>query len=254
MATYVVTRKRLRQRPEPVATARLGGSLRRVRCHGADIVHVAYHWQSYGRVPGASGRSMPTYQYACTECGHAFEQFQSFSEDSLTECPECAASCASCSTRSAWSSRVPASTATTAAPPTSPPPSRSPRRRPTPSRSQAGVQAGPSREEGRDQVRVEAGAQPATAYPDPFLWRAGLRSPVTRLASTDALARISLAAGDPYAALVLRRRRPARGAADRGRGRRRAAGGRRSGTGHRVGARGRPRPAGRRRARRRRPA
>ena len=32
---------------------------------------------------------MPTYQYACTECGHAFDQFQSFSEDSLTECPEC---------------------------------------------------------------------------------------------------------------------------------------------------------------------
>jgi putative FmdB family regulatory protein len=32
---------------------------------------------------------MPTYQYACTECGHAFDQFQSFSDDSLTECPEC---------------------------------------------------------------------------------------------------------------------------------------------------------------------
>ena len=32
---------------------------------------------------------MPTYQYACTECGHAFEQFQSFSDDSLIECPEC---------------------------------------------------------------------------------------------------------------------------------------------------------------------
>jgi putative FmdB family regulatory protein len=32
---------------------------------------------------------VPTYQYACTECGHAFEQFQSFSEDALTECPEC---------------------------------------------------------------------------------------------------------------------------------------------------------------------
>ncbi len=32
---------------------------------------------------------MPTYQYACTECGHAFEQVQSFSEDALTECPEC---------------------------------------------------------------------------------------------------------------------------------------------------------------------
>ena len=32
---------------------------------------------------------MPTYQYACTECGHAFEQFQSFSEDALTVCPKC---------------------------------------------------------------------------------------------------------------------------------------------------------------------
>ncbi len=32
---------------------------------------------------------MPTYQYACTECGHAFEQVQSFSEDSLTVCPQC---------------------------------------------------------------------------------------------------------------------------------------------------------------------
>ncbi len=32
---------------------------------------------------------MPTYQYACTECGHAFEQFQSFSDDALSTCPEC---------------------------------------------------------------------------------------------------------------------------------------------------------------------
>jgi putative FmdB family regulatory protein len=32
---------------------------------------------------------VPTYQYACTECGHAFEQFQSFSDDALTECPQC---------------------------------------------------------------------------------------------------------------------------------------------------------------------
>ena len=32
---------------------------------------------------------MPTYQYACTECGHAFEQVQSFSDDALTTCPEC---------------------------------------------------------------------------------------------------------------------------------------------------------------------
>lgn len=32
---------------------------------------------------------MPTYQYACKECGHAFDQVQSFSDDALTECPEC---------------------------------------------------------------------------------------------------------------------------------------------------------------------
>jgi putative FmdB family regulatory protein len=32
---------------------------------------------------------VPTYQYACTECDHAFEQFQSFSDDSLTVCPSC---------------------------------------------------------------------------------------------------------------------------------------------------------------------
>ena len=32
---------------------------------------------------------MPTYQYACTECGHAFEQVQSFTDDALTTCPEC---------------------------------------------------------------------------------------------------------------------------------------------------------------------
>ena len=32
---------------------------------------------------------MPTYQYACTECDHDFEQVQSFSDASLTECPQC---------------------------------------------------------------------------------------------------------------------------------------------------------------------
>jgi len=32
---------------------------------------------------------VPTYQYACTECDHFFEQFQSFSEDALTTCPQC---------------------------------------------------------------------------------------------------------------------------------------------------------------------
>ena len=32
---------------------------------------------------------MPTYQYACSDCGHQFEAFQTFSEASLTSCPEC---------------------------------------------------------------------------------------------------------------------------------------------------------------------
>jgi putative FmdB family regulatory protein len=33
---------------------------------------------------------VPTYQYACTACGHRFEAVQSFSDSSLTNCPECA--------------------------------------------------------------------------------------------------------------------------------------------------------------------
>ncbi|HEV7756460.1 MAG TPA: FmdB family zinc ribbon protein [Mycobacteriales bacterium] len=32
---------------------------------------------------------MPTYQYACTECGHDLEAVQSFTDDALTVCPAC---------------------------------------------------------------------------------------------------------------------------------------------------------------------
>ncbi|MEI6217048.1 MAG: FmdB family zinc ribbon protein [Actinomycetes bacterium] len=32
---------------------------------------------------------MPTYQYACTACGHEFELFQAFSEDAISICPLC---------------------------------------------------------------------------------------------------------------------------------------------------------------------
>ncbi|WP_433214355.1 FmdB family zinc ribbon protein [Dactylosporangium sp. CS-047395] len=32
---------------------------------------------------------MPTYQYACTVCGHQLEAVQSFTDEALTECPEC---------------------------------------------------------------------------------------------------------------------------------------------------------------------
>ena len=32
---------------------------------------------------------MPTYQYACTACGHQLEAVQSFSDEPLTDCPAC---------------------------------------------------------------------------------------------------------------------------------------------------------------------
>jgi putative FmdB family regulatory protein len=32
---------------------------------------------------------VPTYAYACKDCGHAFDIVQSFSDCSLTSCPEC---------------------------------------------------------------------------------------------------------------------------------------------------------------------
>lgn len=32
---------------------------------------------------------MPTYEYACTKCGHQFEKFQSMRDDPLKKCPEC---------------------------------------------------------------------------------------------------------------------------------------------------------------------
>ena len=32
---------------------------------------------------------MPTYQYACTECGEQLEAVQSFADPALTECPSC---------------------------------------------------------------------------------------------------------------------------------------------------------------------
>jgi putative FmdB family regulatory protein len=34
---------------------------------------------------------LPTYEYACTACGHRLEAVQTFTDDPLTECPECGA-------------------------------------------------------------------------------------------------------------------------------------------------------------------
>jgi putative FmdB family regulatory protein len=33
--------------------------------------------------------AVPTYQYACTACGHQLEAVQSFADEPLTECPTC---------------------------------------------------------------------------------------------------------------------------------------------------------------------
>jgi putative FmdB family regulatory protein len=35
---------------------------------------------------------VPTYAYACKDCGHAFDIQQSFNDSSLTVCPECGGS------------------------------------------------------------------------------------------------------------------------------------------------------------------
>ncbi|OBK95811.1 FmdB family transcriptional regulator [Mycobacterium asiaticum] len=32
---------------------------------------------------------MPTYSYACTECGHRFDKVQAFTDDALTTCEQC---------------------------------------------------------------------------------------------------------------------------------------------------------------------
>jgi putative FmdB family regulatory protein len=32
---------------------------------------------------------LPTYEYACTACGHRLDAVQKFSDDALTVCPEC---------------------------------------------------------------------------------------------------------------------------------------------------------------------
>jgi len=32
---------------------------------------------------------MPTYEYACRKCGHAFEKFQPMRDEPLVRCPQC---------------------------------------------------------------------------------------------------------------------------------------------------------------------
>jgi len=49
-----------------------------------------HHWHSDTTSASLNPEeSVPTYQYACTECGHNLEAVQSFSDDALSVCPEC---------------------------------------------------------------------------------------------------------------------------------------------------------------------
>ncbi len=64
---------------------------------------MSHHWHSNtqsanrlhpGTPPGPAGTpiteaDVPTYQYACTACGHELEAVQSFTDEPLTQCPAC---------------------------------------------------------------------------------------------------------------------------------------------------------------------
>ena len=52
-----------------------------------------HHWHSdasSANSPRDPEETVPTYQYACTACGHQLEAVQSFTDEPLTECPSCA--------------------------------------------------------------------------------------------------------------------------------------------------------------------
>ena len=54
---------------------------------------MTHHWHSNttsaNRPCQDPEENVPTYQYACTACGHQLEAVQSFSDEPLTECPAC---------------------------------------------------------------------------------------------------------------------------------------------------------------------
>jgi putative FmdB family regulatory protein len=47
-----------------------------------------HHWHSK-TWSAKTEADVPTYQYACTACGHQLDAVQSFADDPLTECPAC---------------------------------------------------------------------------------------------------------------------------------------------------------------------
>ena len=99
-AATVITERRTRRRRDTLrrvlrrsACGRRSAPRGRAECAGRAN---RYDWHSDDAsarprpLPTAARRSsVPTYAYACTACGHAFEIVQSFSDDSLSVCPEC---------------------------------------------------------------------------------------------------------------------------------------------------------------------
>lgn len=48
---------------------------------------IVHYWHS--EAESAKETIVPTYQYACTSCGHQLEAVQSFADEPLSECPSC---------------------------------------------------------------------------------------------------------------------------------------------------------------------
>jgi putative FmdB family regulatory protein len=50
---------------------------------------MTHHWHSNTPSAKTTEAAVPTYQYACTACGHQLEAVQSFTDEPLSECPTC---------------------------------------------------------------------------------------------------------------------------------------------------------------------
>jgi len=50
---------------------------------------MTHDWHSKPMSASTMEADVPTYQYACTACGHQLEAVQSFADEPLTECPAC---------------------------------------------------------------------------------------------------------------------------------------------------------------------
>src|SRR5207248_10603716 len=57
--------------------------------HWTKGLPMTHHWHSNKASARPTEAPVPTYQYACTSCGHQLEAVQSFSDDPLTVCPAC---------------------------------------------------------------------------------------------------------------------------------------------------------------------